>query len=118
MMSAVNKDVFRYEKARYFITMDNRFIIWEVENQRRTLPKKPTKIFIANMASIARLRQIVCRYKMESANLSHYDMIIKSYKHDGGLATASTILEAVETLGSAPSVCFDYGLQKYSFGWS
>lgn len=83
---AVNKDVFRYEKARYFITMDNRFIIWEVENQRRTLPKKPTKIFIANMAcpSLACGKSFVDTRWGISYNLSHYDMIIKSYKHDGG----------------------------------
>lgn len=83
---AVNKDVFRYEKARYFITMDNRFTIWEVENKRRPLPKKPTKIFIANMAC----PNLVCGKSFNdvrwgiSYNLAHYDMIIKSYKHDGG----------------------------------
>jgi hypothetical protein len=80
---AVNKDVFRYTNADYFITMDNRFASWELIG--KDLPQGPTKIFVANMAdpnlrcgnSFADKRWGI------SYDLSHYDMIIKSYGVDG-----------------------------------
>ena len=80
---AVNKDVYRYQNADYFITMDNRFAIWEI--QEKPLPPTPTKIFIANMAD----PNMKCEKSISdkrwgiSYNLSYYDMIIKSYQVDG-----------------------------------
>lgn len=83
---AVNKDVFRYTEADYFITMDNRFTIWETET--RKIPEKPVKILVANMAdeNLRCDKTIVDRRWGISYSLAPYDMVIKSYS-TGGFGT-------------------------------
>lgn len=80
---AVNKDVFRYTEADYFITMDNRFYIWEIEN--KVIPLSPTKVFVANMAdkNMRCDKTIVDKRWGVSYTLAPYDMIIKSYSSSG-----------------------------------
>jgi len=86
---AVNKDVFRYPNAKYFITIDNRFSVWEFSGKESNIPKTPTKIFVANIApSYMKFDKSLCdtRFAM-SYNLSYYDMVIKSRRVDGGFGT-------------------------------
>lgn len=79
---AVNKDMFRYaEEARYTITMDNRFTVLELTNHQRETPKTSTNIFVVNMAD-ENMRHTKSFYDARwgiSYDLSHYDMIVKSY---------------------------------------
>lgn len=83
---AVNKDMFRYaEEARYTITMDNRFTVWELTNHQRETPKTSTNIFVVNMAD-ENMRHTKSFYDARwgiSYDLSHYDMIVKSYSTHG-----------------------------------
>lgn len=83
---AVNKDMFRYaEEALYTITMDNRFTVWELTNHQRETPKTSTNIFVVNMAD-ENMRHTKSFYDARwgvSYDLSHYDMIVKSYSTHG-----------------------------------
>jgi len=83
---AVNKDMFRYaEEAKYTITMDNRFTVWELSNPQRETPKTSTNIFIVNMAD-ENMRHTKSFYDARwgiSYDLSQYDMILKSYRVHG-----------------------------------
>jgi len=85
----VNKDIFRYPLAKYFVTMDNRFAIWELNGKNGATPKFPTKIFIANAAcEHLRIKNgIVDQRWGISYDLSHYDWIIRSCAV-GGIGTS------------------------------
>jgi hypothetical protein len=81
---AVNKDVWRYTNADYFITMDNRFTIWEIIGNR-DLPSKPVKFFVVNMASntIRCDKSFIDDRWGTSYSIGPYDIIIKSQNQDG-----------------------------------
>lgn len=82
---AVNKDAFRYPEAKYVISMDNRFNIWELQGKDRKLPEGPANIFVVNMAypHMDHKKSFVDKRWGMSYDLSYYDLIIKSYRVKG-----------------------------------